>query len=85
MLYVKCKNPDCGGEIKAPFMIRAQAAFSRMVNAEITCPFCRTTTTYSGSDFHSHLPAAPSPIPVRAAVREPTAPRGPSGSGGLPR
>lgn len=83
MLYVKCKNPDCGGETKAPFTVRAQAAFSRMVNAEITCPFCRVTRTYSGADFHSHLPPAP-PSAVRAGGPG-SAPRGPSGSGGLPR
>jgi hypothetical protein len=83
MLYVKCKNPECGGEIKAPFTVRAQAAFGRMVSAEISCPFCRVTTTYAGADYHRTVAAAP-PAAVRAGGPE-SMPRGPSGSGGLPR
>ncbi len=90
MLYVKCKNPECGGEIKAPFTVRAQAAFVRMVNAEITCPYCRVTTTYSGADFHDHLPATPSPAPVGvraggSASPATAGPQGPGGGGAMPR
>jgi hypothetical protein len=88
MLYVKCKNPECGGEIKAPFTVRAQVAFSRMVNAEITCPFCRVSTTYSGADFHDHMPSPPAPVPMRAggsASSAPSGPSGPSGGGAMPR
>lgn len=68
-MFVKCKNPECGGEIKAPFRVSAMAAFSRMVNAEITCPYCRVSTTYTQDDFHSHAaPPAPAPMPAPRAA-----------------
>jgi len=83
MLYVKCKNPECGGEIKAPFPVRVQSAFSRVVNADITCPYCRVTTAYAGADFHQRAPVAPSPMPARsgAPANPPSAP----GGGAMPR
>ena len=88
MLYVRCKNPDCRGEIKAPFGVRAQAAFFRVVNAEITCPFCRTSTTYGREDLHEHLPPLPGPAGARAggsSAPGPSGPQGPSASGPVPR
>jgi hypothetical protein len=82
-MFVKCKNPECGGEIKAPFRVTAMAAFSRVVNAEISCPYCRVTTTYSQDDFHSHAaPPAPKPMPTRSGLGlegRADAPSGPSG------
>jgi hypothetical protein len=83
MLFVKCKNPECGGEIKAPFPIQVRSAFSRMVSAEISCPYCRVSTSYSGSDFHQRLPKTPAPLPVRASG--PSGPSGPSDGGAMPR
>ena len=49
-LYLECKNPDCDVLMGTPH----RATLGTRVNCpptSLTCPVCRHTATYDGSDF----------------------------------